>query len=470
MKKQIKKLLGKNISKIRPFYHGLRSILGDLYYKRPSQKLTLIGITGTKGKTSTTILTGRILNYLGLKTGYLSTGAICLDGRIENEFINPHKNTTLDSFILHKFLSVIKEKGCSFVILEMSSIGLEQYRHLGLKKFDTVSVLNMFPEHIEHHGSWQKYKEAKGILLKKLRRNGNLVCTDDKNQQEIKNFFTKLGKQREAKISLLKEGVDYEIFDKNENSKLSFNWENQVFDTNLPARFQIKNLIFALEMAKFYVSLEKIKNQLPFILENLEEIPGRMEYVIKTNKIVYPKSSHLNKEFKIFNHLSIFVDYAHEPESLKQLLETLSSLKNHGEYTHLIHILSCDGAGRDDWKKPIMGKISSQYADFTILTTDNYDENDDPEQILQMLKKDVSKEVFRNQFKSEINRKESFKKAIKLAIEIKSNKFNMQNELLPAKVLIVSTGVGSEQQLTQPKNPIKWDERRIWTEVFTELG
>ena len=141
MKKQIKKLLGKNISKIRPFYHGLRSILGDLYYKRPSQKLTLIGITGTKGKTSTTILTGRILNYLGLKTGYLSTGAICLDGRIENEFINPHKNTTLDSFILHKFLSVIKEKGCSFVILEMSSIGLEQYRHLGLKKFDTVSVL-----------------------------------------------------------------------------------------------------------------------------------------------------------------------------------------------------------------------------------------------------------------------------------------------------------------------------------------
>jgi UDP-N-acetylmuramoyl-L-alanyl-D-glutamate--2,6-diaminopimelate ligase len=466
MKKLVKNILGKNISKIRPFYHGFRSILGDIYYQRPSQALTLIAITGTKGKTSTTILTGRILNYLGLKTGYLSTGTICLDGNIKNEFINPHKNTTLDSFLLHKFLSVIKTNGCKFAVLEMSSIGLEQYRHLGLKKFDSAALLNMFPEHLEHHGGWENYKKAKAIILKKLKNKGNFSCVDDANQQEVKQYFTTIAKQKKAKISLLKEGVEYEIITSQNSSKLSFNWENENFETDFIAPFQIKNLIFSLDLAKNYVSLEKIKSKLPLILKKLGEIPGRMEFVIKENQEVFPPGTQALSTATIFNKISVLVDYAHEPESLKQLLETLVKLKKNLEYTHIIHILSCDGAGRDDWKKSKMGKISASLVDYLILTTDNYDENDNPKEIIKLLKQEIPKDFLEKKVKSVLNRKESFIKALEIAKNIKSSKSNMQNQTLPAKVLIVSTGVGTEQKLTQPYKSIIWDERKVWIDVF----
>jgi UDP-N-acetylmuramoyl-L-alanyl-D-glutamate--2,6-diaminopimelate ligase len=460
MKDQIKKIgkqiLGKNISIIRPFYHGVRSLLANIYHRRPSKDLTVIGITGTKGKTSTTILTGRIMNSLGLKAGYLSTGSISLDGDIQKEFINPQKNTTLDSVKLQQYLAKIRDSGCKFAILEMSSIGLDQRRHLGIKKFDAALVLNMFPEHVEYHGGWENYKKAKGILIKHLKKRGELILTNEENQIEVRDFFLELGLKKETKNTLIKTGDNFKII-KNKDT-LDFNWGGTDFETNFEAEFQIKNLVFSLELIKNYIDKDEIKLNLPKILDNLKSIPGRMEYVVKENQVVFEQDGS-KKDLK--NKISILVDYAHEPESVRLLLENLNKLKQAKKYTHIFHILSCDGVGRDDWKKPVMGKLSYDIVDKLFLTTDNYDENDNPNEIIDLLRKDLPEKADKSIFTS-INRMAAMRAALLEAKDLKTN-------LKENRIVIVSTGVGSEQMLTQPEGPMKWDERKKWVEIFKEI-
>jgi len=158
--------------------------------------------------------------------------------------------------------------------------------------------------------------------------------------------------------------------------------------------------------------------------------------------------------------VSILVDYAHEPESMRQLLSTLAGWRDNGIYNRIIHVVSCDGAGRDDWKKPILGKLSSQHADFSIMTTENYDQRDNPAQILELLTKDLDDDQNNIKFVKVIDRHEAFITAMQKAEQY------AQDSQENLKVLIVSTGVGAEQGLIRPSGKIVWDERQIWREVY----
>jgi UDP-N-acetylmuramyl tripeptide synthase len=161
--------------------------------------------------------------------------------------------------------------------------------------------------------------------------------------------------------------------------------------------------------------------------------------------------------------LSILVDYAHEPESMKQLLSTLSMWRFNNLYDYIIHIVSCDGAGRDDWKKPIMGKISFDNADFSIITLDNYDQNDNPKQILNLLTEQLPVNLEGKKYFKTPSRREAFEVALLQAQEVSSKSERIY------KVLIVSTGVGSENGLTQPDGVMEWDEANQWQTLFTKM-
>jgi UDP-N-acetylmuramyl tripeptide synthase len=171
--------------------------------------------------------------------------------------------------------------------------------------------------------------------------------------------------------------------------------------------------------------------------------------------------------------ISIMVDYAHEPESMKRLLDTTRDWKIRQFFDKVIHVVSCDSAGRDDWKKPVMGSISYSKADFSVVTTENYDENDDPVKILNLLCKDfptdtrienIDEFTTNSKYIKEINRHQ----AMRFALDVANKMTNSHIDNEPMKILIISTGIGSEQLLIQPQGVIEHDEREEWVKIWNE--
>jgi UDP-N-acetylmuramoyl-L-alanyl-D-glutamate--2,6-diaminopimelate ligase len=171
--------------------------------------------------------------------------------------------------------------------------------------------------------------------------------------------------------------------------------------------------------------------------------------------------------------VSIIVDYAHEPQSMKRLMETLVDFRRRLFFDKIIHIISCDGVGRDDWKKPILGMTSYSNADFTCVTTDNYDNEDKPLDIVNMLSIEFPKETEvtnvsefdgTQKYLKEINRQKSFELALEIA------KKYAELSVDETKVLIVSTGVGSEQLMVQPEGEIERDERKVWKDTWIQTS
>jgi UDP-N-acetylmuramoyl-L-alanyl-D-glutamate--2,6-diaminopimelate ligase len=451
----IKKILGKQATNwIRPVGHGTKGLLAAARYGFPAKKLKIIGITGTKGKTTTSAIMGRLANLYGIKTGYITT-AVIYTGADEGEFLNPYKMTSIDSIATQKYLSEMIKNGCEWVVLEISSQGLEQNRHLGIFGFDVAMFLNIYPEHIEAHGSWEKYKSAKAKLFKYLKVGGVFVFNED--IPESSEMWQKVPENKKNLVTKI--GVGYNHFDLKNNKDTLFKdleIENKQFATNFSARFDILNCFFAIQgianlLTKDPTKKVKIVDELAKYLKHIYGVPGRMEWVIKDGIVVDDKKN--NTPNKLSN-ISILVDYAHEPESMRQLLETLSGWRKDGFYESIIHIVSCDGVGRDDWKKPILGATSCDFVDHSILTTDNYEAGDSPQDIVDLLGQSLDKKLENKKYFKVLNRKDAFNKALEIAA--KSNK----------KTLIVSTGVGSEQGLTQPEGKIEWDERAVWKTIF----
>jgi UDP-N-acetylmuramoyl-L-alanyl-D-glutamate--2,6-diaminopimelate ligase len=446
----VKRILGKNLTKkIRPFGHGLKANIASAYYGNPAKKLKIIGITGTKGKTTTTTIAGRLGNLYGMKTGYIST-AVIHTGNQKGEFLNPYKMTSIDSFAMQKYLNEMIKNGCEVAILEMSSQGLEQNRHVGLYGFDEVVFLNIYPEHIEAHGGWENYVHAKSILFQNLRPNG--VFIGNENFPETDLMYEAIPKSIEESITQIKFSGSA-IHSSVEDNTLfrSLVLEETIYPTNFTAKFDIANCFVAiLTIANISLDEKTLEGkvvELAGLLKDIYGVPGRMEWVMKSGQ---------TDELTVDNSLAntnIIVDYAHEPASMEQLLQTISEWKKRGIFQTVIHIVSCDGAGRDDWKKPILGDLSHKYADISIYTTDNYDKNDDPQEIIDLMTQNVPKNDIDSTCFKLISRKEAMKKAVEMA------------KSMATPTLIVSTGVGSEQGLTQPGGMITWDEREVWREL-----
>jgi UDP-N-acetylmuramyl tripeptide synthase len=171
--------------------------------------------------------------------------------------------------------------------------------------------------------------------------------------------------------------------------------------------------------------------------------------------------------------VSIMVDYAHEPESIKSILATAKDWRTRQLFDKIIHIVSSCGTGRDDWKKPVTGSLSYSFADFSVVTTEDYGIEDDPKLIVNTLTKDFPTKTeikkttdwnIASKYLKEINRTKALQQALEIADQMALNSPNEE-----CKILILSTSIGSQQTMTQPEGEIEYDERKIWSKVFSDF-
>lgn len=346
LKFRIKKILPPFILK---GYYLFFPFFGNLIFKFPSEKIPLIGITGTDGKSSTVLITKEVLKKAGYKVGFTSS---VLFGDGNKEYTNERKVTMPGRFFLQKFIKELVDNGCNFGIIEVTSEGIKQER-CRLINFDIVVFTNITPEHIESHGGFEKYKEAKYQIFRNLYKNRKkkkdvskiiIINNDCFICQSVLEYSADLkitfGFNQKADIQgkLLKS-----TFEKNEIFIRS-SQEEITIQSRLGGPFIAENILASAAIVQaLKIPLNLFKNA----VEKINDIPGRFEIISK-------------KPF-------IIVDYAHTVAAVRKLLK-FCRMNWRGE---IIHIFGAAGEIRDKWKRPVLGQLSEFYTDFTILTEEN---------------------------------------------------------------------------------------------------
>jgi UDP-N-acetylmuramoyl-L-alanyl-D-glutamate--2,6-diaminopimelate ligase len=414
------------------WYHFLLVFLGAIIYQFPSRKLKVIGVTGTNGKSTVVELAAKILEEAGHKVASLSSIKFKIG---EKEWPNTLKMTMPGRFQLQKFLRQAVNAGCQYAVLEVTSEGIKQYRHKFIK-FDVAVFTNLSPEHIEAHGSFEKYREAKGKLFQAT-KGTHIINLDDENAEYFLKFpankkigFTALKNKVDRGLSSVVKAEDIEIG----SFRIQFSANGTQFNLFLLGKFNVYNALAAICVGLSQeISLEICQKA----LEKVKGIPGRMELVIP-------------EPFKAF------VDYAFTPAALEKVYQTLKTNNQQPKTSHLICVLGACGGGRDKWKRPVLGKIAAKYCQEIIVTNeDPYDE--DPYQILSMIKSGITNAQFpMTNFYEILDRREAISKALNLA--------------RPNDTIII-TGKGCEPWICIERGKkIPWDDRKIVKEEFKKLN
>jgi len=430
----IKNILRKIIpNPVLLFYHWILTHLAAFIYGYPSNKMIVIGVTGTSAKSTVVSLIGQILEQAGFKVGLTTTFNFKIG---KEEKINKHKMTMFGRFALQKLLKQMYKAGCQYAVIETTSQGIKQYRHLGIN-YDVGVFTNLSKEHIESHGSFEKYRKAKQDFFKHLSK-----CKRKKINNKIINKTSIVNLDDENKEYFLKFKVDQQYgytCERNsfkdikvisaENIRTMSNGsefmvDNVNFKINLLGKFNVINALSAICVGLSQnIDLDICQKA----LVKIKQIPGRMEVV---NKGLF----------------TVIVDYAHIPDSLEKVYQALKSLESQ---PRLICVLGSAGGGRDKWKRPIMGQIAEKYGDEIIITNeDPY--NEDPEEIIDQIILGIkNKKAIKI-----LDRKEAIEKAINIARE---------------GDIVIITGKGCEPWIMQAKNKrIAWDDRKVVKEALKE--
>ena len=390
------------------------------FYDNPSSKFKLIGVTGTKGKTTTTFMIKEILEKAGKKVGLIGTIAIYINGKK----IQDSDRTTPESIELQQIFAKMVDEDVEVVVMEVSSQSLKLHRVTGCE-FDYVLFTNFSEDHISpnEHPDMKDYFESK-LKLFKMCKNG-IVNTDDLHGAKIPGLFPEnnivtYGIDNYANVL----AKDITITNSYVDFKVKITDRNERVKTGIPGRFSVYNSLAAICVAqKFGISPEVVKEALAQV-----RVPGRSELV--DNKKEIP----------------IMIDYAHSPESLENILQAVKS------YTRgkVISVFGC-GGDRDSGKRPIMGEISGRIADYTFITSDN-PRTEDPQKIVEQIEEGIKKT--KGNYKVIVDRKEAIKEAIQMATK---------------RDIVVLAGKGHEpyQEINGVKYP--FDERIIVREIIEEL-
>jgi UDP-N-acetylmuramoyl-L-alanyl-D-glutamate--2,6-diaminopimelate ligase len=439
----IKKIIPKKLFvKLQPIYHFTLNFLAALLYGFPSKKLKVIGITGTTGKTTTVFMTAKLLKYAGYKVGYTST-AMFADG--DREWLNDKKMTMLGRFFTQKMLRQMVKNNCDVAIVETTSEGVVQYRHKFIN-YDTMVFTGLYPEHIDSHGSFENYKNAKLQLFehvstcaqKKLVGQKNaktiIVNLDDKHARDFLNCNVqkKIGFTQDREINLQDDKLNKIVYKYLELNKkgVKFLFEDEEIQMNIFGKFNALNATAAGSIGR---SLGIHNKDIKRGLEHIMNLPGRIERIDEGQ------------------NFTVIVDYAFEPVAVAELYETIKVL----EPQKIIHVLGSTGGGRDLARREELGKIAGQKANFVIVTNeDPYD--DDPMKIITDVANGVkqkNKIENKNLFLIE-DRKEAIAKAIDLA--------NIND-------VVLITGKGSEQAIAIKNGELmKWDDRGVVREILKQ--
>ena len=356
------------------------SVLAANYYGNPSDDIQLIGITGTNGKTTVATLLYKLFKKAGFKVGLLSTVKIFIDNK---EYKATH--TTPDSLTINRYLKEMVDEGIEFCFMEVSSHGIDQMRTRNLN-FKGAVFTNLSHDHLDYHKDFAAYRDVKKMFFDQLPKNAfALTNSDDKNGKYMLQN-TKAKKYTYA----LKSIADYksQVLE-NQFNGLLLKINGQELWVKLIGNFNAYNLLAIYAVADL-LGLENL--EILQLMSELESVDGRFQYVVSKNNI------------------TAIVDYAHTPDALKNILETINAIRSKNE--DLITIVVC-GGDRDVAKRPKMGNIAASLSSKVIFTSDN-PRSENPATIIESMEKGVSGENF-NKTLSIADRKQAIKTACQLA-------------------------------------------------------
>ena len=356
------------------------SVLAANYYGNPSDDIQLIGITGTNGKTTVATLLYKLFKKAGFKVGLLSTVKILIDNK---EYKATH--TTPDSLTINRYLKEMVDEGIEFCFMEVSSHGIDQMRTRNLN-FKGAVFTNLSHDHLDYHKDFAAYRDVKKMFFDQLPKNAfALTNSDDKNGKYMLQN-TKAKKYTYA----LKSIADYKAqVLENQFNGLLLKINGQELWVKLIGNFNAYNLLAIYAVADL-LGLENL--EILQLMSELESVDGRFQYVVSKNNI------------------TAIVDYAHTPDALKNILETINAIRSNNE--DLITIVGC-GGDRDVAKRPKMGNIAASLSSKVIFTSDN-PRSENPATIIESMEKGVSGENF-NKTLSISDRKQAIKTACQLA-------------------------------------------------------
>ncbi len=356
------------------------AIMASNYYDVPSENLKLVGVTGTNGKTTVASLLYQLFKKAGYKVGLLSTVKIMVDNKVY-----PATHTTPDSLTINKYLHEMNIEGVEFCFMEVSSHGIHQNRTEGLH-FEGGIFTNLSHDHLDYHNTFAEYRDVKKLFFDGLSSNAfALVNSDDKNGLVMLQN-TKAKKYTYA----LKGYADYksQILENQFGGLLLKVNDSEVW-TRLIGSFNAYNVLAIYATAEL-LGLEKV--EILQLISDLESVSGRFQYLISDDKI------------------TAIVDYAHTPDALKNVLETINSIRTKNE--ELITVVGC-GGDRDKTKRPKMGHIASALSTKVIFTSDN-PRTEAPESIIEDIETGVEPQNFKKTL-SILDRKQAIKTACQLA-------------------------------------------------------
>ncbi len=397
------------------------AIISCNYYKNPSTKLKLIGITGTKGKTTTTYMVKKILEKAGKKVGLIGT----IETEINGKKIKDNDRTTPESLELQQLLDKMVKEGVEIAVMEVSSQSLKLHRVTGCV-FDIAVFTNFAEDHISpnEHSSMEDYLEAKLKIFDMCKQ--AVVNADDLQGSKMRKRYPELpittyGIDNWANLL----AKDITITNSYVDFKVKLTDRNERVKTGIPGRFSVYNSLASICIAQKYgVDSDTIKEALAEV-----RVPGRSEMV--DNKLELP----------------IMIDYAHTPESLKSILSAVK-IYTRGK---VIVVFGC-GGNRDSSKRPAMGEVAGKTADYIIITSDNV-RNEEPEIIAGQIEDGIKKT--KGKYEIILDRREAIKKAISM-----TSKRDI--------VVLAGKGHETEQEIGNKKYP--FDERKIVREIIKELN
>jgi len=356
------------------------SVLAANYYGNPSDDIQLIGITGTNGKTTVATLLYKLFKKAGFKVGLLSTVKILIN---DKEYKTTH--TTPDSLTINRYLKEMVDEGIEFCFMEVSSHGIDQMRTRNLN-FKGGVFTNLSHDHLDYHKDFAAYRDVKKMFFDQLPKNAfALTNSDDKNgKYMLQNTNAK------KYTYALKSIADYksQVLE-NQFNGLLLKINGQELWVKLIGNFNAYNLLAIYAVADL-LGLENL--EILQLMSELESVDGRFQYVVSKNNI------------------TAIVDYAHTPDALKNILETINAIRSKNE--DLITIVGC-GGDRDVAKRPKMGNIAASLSSKVIFTSDN-PRSENPATIIESMEKGVSGENF-NKTLSISDRKQAIKTACQLA-------------------------------------------------------
>ncbi|MDP2812749.1 MAG: UDP-N-acetylmuramyl-tripeptide synthetase [bacterium] len=425
---------------LKKFYHLIIAIFANVKYEFPSKKLKIIGVTGTKGKTTTVHFIYQILKNSGLKVGMISTtGAVLGNDEIDTGL---HVSTP-NSLDLQGYLKKASEQGLEWMIIESTSHGLVQHRLWGIS-FDIGIITNIASDHLDYHKTWKNYMNAKAGLIKKIKAKGTIILNkDDDSYKHLELISKKTGKKiisygiKNNSADFLATKISQSINGLSFNLKEHEEKKTTEYSLGIMGNFNIYNATASIIASKILkISQDVISKTLKNII-----IPcGRMEIIQK-------------------EPIMIVVDFAHNSFSLNTSLNDLIKFKQTS--SKIISVFGCPGAR--DKSRRIMGKVSAELADITIITADDPRTEkleDISEEIASWARKGGAKEVGKKNY-NQINNK----KGIYLKIPDRKEAISFAIKIAEKGDVVYITGKGHEKSICIGTTEYPWSDQNIIREL-----